>query len=175
MRSLVSPPASAAPSTHLLIVNDHQQLRWTLTDECMIFESRRADTACRAVRRCDEALIYATEGCFQGWAPGRVIGLATVTSDVGPLGQPVILQGRRFASGGSLRIHGLTPYDEGVVLRDLAPYLHTFADRKPWSAPLGWPPLTLPPSDADLLRRELQPLLRPYSATVGGYDFPGAA
>ncbi|MDX3225538.1 hypothetical protein [Streptomyces sp. ME19-01-6] len=175
MKNTIPLPASAAPSTHLLIVNHHQPLRWVLTDQRMAFESRRADTARRAVRRYDEALIYATAGCFQGSAPGRVIGLATVTGAVGPLARPVAFQGRRFVSGCSLRVHGLTPYGEGVALRDLVPCLRTFAGRGSWGVLLRRPALTLSPPDADLLRRELQPLLRPYDATVGGYDVPSAA
>ncbi|MER7789571.1 hypothetical protein [Streptomyces sp. NPDC097640] len=175
MRNLTPLQATAAPTTHLLIVNHQQLLHWILNDGHMAFEELRADSARRAVRQHDEALIYATADCFRGSARGKVIALATVTSAVRTLEQPVTFQARRFVAGCSLRVHGLAPYGEGVDLRGLVPDLGIFRGHSSWGVRLRRPFATASPRDADLIRRDLQPFLRPYGATIGGYDIHGGA
>ncbi|MEW1778704.1 hypothetical protein [Streptomyces sp. NPDC086777] len=64
---------------------------------------------------------------------------------------------------------GLAPFREGLVLRDLVPWLSVFPDPATWSVRMRRASLTLPPADAELVRTELEPLLRPYGETREGY------
>ncbi|MCZ0993388.1 hypothetical protein O1L44_10125 [Streptomyces noursei] len=97
------------------------------------------------------------------------MGLATVTSEVSVLADPVSFGDRDFTSGCTLQVHGLAPRHEGVILADLVPQLQVFPKPDSWSATLRRASLRLPEPDADLLRRELQPMLRPRGSILGQY------
>ncbi|MGW4321111.1 hypothetical protein ACWEMW_18245 [Streptomyces sp. NPDC004684] len=83
-----------------------------------------------SLNKGDEVLLYTTRGCYGNPTrdQGRVIGLATLTSEVSTLREPVRFKERRFTEGCSLRIHALTPFGEGVALRDLVGRLQVFPD-----------------------------------------------
>ncbi len=70
---------------------------------------------------------------------------------------------------------GLAPFREGLVLRDPVPRLSVFAAPATWSVRMRRASLTLPSADAELVRRELDPLLRPYGETREGYRWEPAA
>ncbi|MFG3110696.1 EVE domain-containing protein [Streptomyces tendae] len=161
-----------ASATHLLILNDHEPLAWVLENQRMAFPAGRTQQSL-SLGKGDEILLYTTRGCFGNPTRdlGRVIGLATVTSEVRTLDSPVLIQARRFTEGCRLRVHGLTPFREGVALRDLVPDLQVFPDPKHWSFRMRRASLRLPEADATLIKRELQPLLKPYGAMVGAYSF----
>lgn len=162
--------ASNAPATHLLIISDREPLAWVLEDQRMAFPAGRT-RASLSLNKGDEVLIYTTRGCFGNPTRdlGRVIGLATLTSEVSTLNQAVTFGERRFTEGCRLRIHGLAPFREGVVLRDLVNDLQVFPGPRSWSVRLRRAALRLPEPDAGLIKRELQPLLKPYGAVVGDY------
>lgn len=119
----------------------------------------------------DQALLYTTRGCYRNPTRdrGRVMGLAVVTSPVETLPEPVVFGERRFSSGCALRVDGLAPVREGVVLADLVPRLKVFPDARSWSVRMRRASLPLPPADAELLTRELRPLLEPRSERIADY------
>jgi hypothetical protein len=167
---MISPDA---PATHLLIISAHEPLAWVLEGQQMAFPAGRARSSLR-LKKGDEVLLYTTRGCFGNPTRdlGRVIGLATLTSEVSTLDAPVTFQDRRFTEGCRLRIHGLAPFREGVVLRDLVNDLQVFPEPRNWSVRMRRASLRLPEPDASLVKRELQPLLKPYSAMVDDYSVP---
>jgi hypothetical protein len=163
--------SSDAPATHLLIISDREPLAWVLESQRMAFPAGRTRSSL-SLRKGDEVLLYTTRGCFGNPTRdlGRVIGLATLTSEVSTLDEPVTFQERRFTEGCRLRIHGLTPFGEGVVLRDLVDHLQVFPEPRTWSVRMRRASLKLPETDAALIKRELQPLLKPYSSVVSDYS-----
>ncbi|MFF5392207.1 hypothetical protein ACFY5H_28355 [Streptomyces sp. NPDC013012] len=161
------------PATHLLIISDHEPLAWVLEGQRMAFPAGRTRESL-TVDKGDEVLLYTTCGCFgnQTRDLGRVIGLATLTSEVSTLDRPVMFRERRFTEGCRLRIHGLATFREGVVLRDLVDHLQVFPEPRNWSVRMRRASLKLPETDAALIKRELQPLLKPYKDVVGDYALP---
>ena len=158
------------PSTHLLIIGDRAALSWVLTEQRMAFPAGRSKAA-RALEEGDEIFLYTTRSCFRNPTRdlGRVIGRAAVASPVRALGEPVTFGDRSFTEGCHLEVSGLARFREGLVLRDLVPRLSVFPDPATWSVHMRGASLTLPPVDADLVRTELEPLLRPYNEAVEEY------
>ncbi|MEU7021613.1 hypothetical protein ABZ990_13255 [Streptomyces sp. NPDC046203] len=155
-------------ATNLIILSDREPLAWVLENQRMAFPAGRSTGL---PEKGDEILLYTTRGCFRnpGRDRGRIMGLATVTSEVAALPEPVSFDGRNFTSGCTLQVHGLAPRNEGVILADLVPQLQVFPDPKTWSVRMRRASLKLPEPDADLLRRELQPILRTRTAVLGQY------
>ncbi|MGW3437953.1 hypothetical protein ACWDB3_12330 [Streptomyces bacillaris] len=155
-------------ATHLIIIGDREPLAWVLERQCMAFPARRTTGL---PKQGDEVLLYTTRGCYRtpGRDRGRIMGLATVTSKVSPLQEPISFGDRHFTSGCTLRVHGLAPRHEGVVLADLVPQLQVFPEPGSWSARMRRASLELPEPDTDLLRRELQPMLQPRGPLLGQY------
>ncbi|MET9772707.1 hypothetical protein ABZ023_00400 [Streptomyces sp. NPDC006367] len=155
-------------ATHLIIISDREPLAWVLENQRMAFPARRTTGL---PEKGDEILLYTTRGCFRnpGRDRGRIMGLATVTSEVVALPDPVAFGDRVFTSGCTLQVHGLAPRHEGVALADLVPHLQVFPEPRSWSVRMRRASLRLPEPDADLLRRELQPLLLPRGAVLGQY------
>ncbi|MGJ3561745.1 hypothetical protein ACR6C2_39990 [Streptomyces sp. INA 01156] len=71
--------------------------------------------------------------------------------------------------GCRLDVSGLAPFRDGLVLRNLVPRLSVFPDPATWSVRMRRASLALPPGDADLVRTELEPLLRPYDEAADAY------
>ncbi|MGW5420201.1 hypothetical protein [Streptomyces sp. NPDC003943] len=155
-------------ATHLIIIGDREPLAWVLESQRMAFPTGRSTGL---PEKGDEVLLYTTRGCYRnpGRDRGRIMGLATVTSEVAALPDPVSFGGRDFTSGCTLQVHGLAPRHEGVILADLVPQLQVFPDPKTWSVRMRRASLRLPEPDADLLRRELQPMLKTRTAVLGQY------
>ncbi|MGW1809157.1 hypothetical protein [Streptomyces sp. NPDC002078] len=160
-------------TTHLVIISDRTALSWVLTDQRMAFPPSRVRAA-QAINAGDEVLLYSTRSCFRNPTRdlGRILGHATVFSRVHTLAEPVVFGERHFTEGCDLAIHGLAPFREGVALREHVHRLSVFPDPKSWSVRMRRPSLPLPEADADLLRSELRPLLKPYAETVEAYRWP---
>ncbi|MEU6071237.1 hypothetical protein ABZ864_44065 [Streptomyces sp. NPDC047082] len=163
------------PSTHLLIIGDRAALSWVVTEQRMAFPAGRAKAA-RALGEGDEIFLYTTRGCFRNPTRdlGRIVARATIASPVRVLDEPVVFSDRSFTEGCRLQVSGLAPFREGLVLRDLVPRLSVFPDPTTWSVRMRRASLTLPPGDADLVRTELEPLLRPYGEVRDGYRWEPA-
>ncbi|MDT0468368.1 hypothetical protein [Streptomyces gibsoniae] len=163
------------PSTHLLIIGDRAALSWVVTEQRMAFPAGRAKAA-RALGEGDETFLYTTRGCFRNPTRdlGRIVARATIASPVRVLDEPVVFNDRCFTEGCRLQVSGLAPFREGLVLRDLVPRLSVFPDPTTWSVRMRRASLTLPPGDADLVRTELEPQLRPYGEVRDGYRWEPA-
>jgi hypothetical protein len=163
-------------TSHLLIISDRAALSWVLTEQRMAFPAGRARLA-HALGEGDEVMLYSTRGCFGNPTRdlGRVIGLAAVTSPVRVLDEPVRFGDRTYPEGCHLAFRGLARFREGVALRDLVHRLSVFPDPATWSVRMRRALLTLPEHDADIIRGELQPLLRPYRNTVKDYQWEAAS
>lgn len=124
----------------------------------------------------DKVFLYATRGYFRNPTRdlGRVVGLAAITSPLWILDEPVVFNDRFFTEGCRLKVPGPAPFREGLVLRDLVPRLSVFSDSATWSVRMRRASLTLPPGDVDLVRTELEPLLRPISEGWDGYRWESA-
>ncbi|MER6062435.1 hypothetical protein ABT167_14820 [Streptomyces sp. NPDC001792] len=155
-------------TTHLIIISDREPLAWVLENQQMAFPAGRT---AGLPEKGDVILLYTTRGCYRNPTRdrGRIMGLATVTSEVAALTEPVSFGDRDFTSGCTLQVHGLAPRHEGVILADLVPRLQVFPKPESWSARMRRASLRLPEPDADLLRRELQPMLRPRRSVLGQY------
>ena len=156
--------------SYLLVIGDAAPLAWVLAEQRMAFPAlRRSEVA--ALEIGDELLIYTTRGCFHNpnRDPGRVMGLALVRSDVHDLAEPVVFGERRYTSGCTLDIKGIAPLRDGVELRPLVPRLHAFPDARTWSIRLRRPLVRLDEHDAALLRRQVNPLLKPLNSQLDAY------
>lgn len=164
------------PSTHLLIIGDRAALSWVVTEQRTAFPAGRVKAA-RVLEEGDEIFLCTTRGCFRNPTRdlGRVIGRATVASAVQVLDEPVVFGERSFTEGCRLEFSGLAPFREGLVLRDLVPRLSVFPDPATWSVRMRRASLPLPARDAELVRTQLEPLLRPYDEVAGDYHWEPAS
>ncbi|WP_406259484.1 hypothetical protein OIA45_13445 [Streptomyces chartreusis] len=164
------------PPAYLLIIGDRAALSWVITEQRMAFPAGRSKGA-RALAEGEEVFLNATRGCFRNPTRdlGRVIGRATITSPVRVLDEPVVFNERSATEGCRVKVSGLAPFREGLVLRDLVPRLSVFPDSATWSVRMRRASLTLPPADAELVRTELEPLLRSYGETREGYRWEPVA
>nr|WP_033273642.1 hypothetical protein [Actinospica acidiphila] len=163
-------------SAHLLIIGDRAALSWVVTEQRMAFPPGRAKAA-RALEEGDEVFLYTTRGCFRNPTRdlGRVIARASVATPVRVLDESVVFGDRSFTEGRRLEVSGLAPFRDGLVLRDLVPRLSVFPDPATWSVRMRRASLALPPGDADLVRAELDPLLRPYDEAADAYRWKPAS
>ncbi|MGX4688707.1 hypothetical protein [Streptomyces sp. JNUCC 63] len=158
------------PSSHLLIIGDRAALSWVVAEQRMAFPAGRAKAA-HALEEGDEIFLYTTRGCFRNPTRdlGRLVGRATIASPVRALDEPVVFGERVFPEGCRLDVSGLARFREGLVLRDLVPRLAVFPDPATWSVRMRRASLTLPAADADLVRAQLGPWLRPYDEVAEAY------
>lgn len=152
--------AGTEPSAHLLVIGEREALVWLLSKQRMAFPAHRAAEA-GALTPGDLLLIYTTRGCFHNPTRdrGRIVGEATVASDVKPLQQPVVFQQRQYAIGCRLTLGGLAPRPQGVELAPLVRQLQAFPDPATWSVRMRRTVVPLPASDVALLREALAPHL----------------
>ncbi|OKJ03892.1 hypothetical protein AMK18_01500 [Streptomyces sp. CB01249] len=155
-------------ATHLIIIGDREPLSWVLENQRMAFPAGRTTGF---PEKDDEIFVYTTRACYRnpGRDRGRIMGHATATSEVTSLAEPLSFGAKVFTSGCTLRVHGLARRHDGVILSDLVPQLQVFPDPKSWSARIRRASLVLPEPDADLLRRELQPMLKTRTSVLGQY------
>lgn len=144
-------------SSYLLVIGEREALAWILRESRMAFPA----TTRREVDRLevgDTLFLLTTRGCFHN--PGRdrtrVIGRATVTSEVAPLDTVPHIAGRDFPRGCDMEIHTLTPYLEGVELAPLVPRLEAFAGSAAWGMRLRRPLVSLGTSDDVEIDKELR-------------------
>jgi len=155
---------------YLLILGDRDAIAWVLSEQRMAFPpTARAEVD--RLAEGDVLLVYATRGAFGNPTRdrGRVIARAVVTSPVVALEEPVVFGERSFPRGCRLRIETLAPWGSGVELQPLVERLAAFPDPRSWSVRLRRPLLHLPPGDAALLTRKLQPVAGDPAEHLAGY------
>jgi hypothetical protein len=156
--------------SYLLVLGEVTALAWVLAEQRMAFSAQSKSQA-RALEIGDELLLYTTRGCFHNPTRdrGRVMGVAIVKSNTRELSEPVVFEQRRYVTGCDLGVQGLTPLRGGVDLGSMVPELSAFAGRTHWNMSLRRPLVPLAPRDADILKRELTPLLQHYERYLGDY------
>jgi hypothetical protein len=119
----------------------------------------------------DELFIYTARGAFKNPTRdrGRVVGRAVVTSAVTEFDEPVEISGREYPRGCEIRVETLAPWQSGVDLAAFVDQLKAFPNPKAWSIYLRRPLLHLPPRDARLLERRLEPLVGTLNDNIQGY------
>jgi hypothetical protein len=144
------------PSAYLLIISDREALAWILSSQRMAFPELRSRSAAR-LRPNDNLLLYTTSRCFGNSTNGRgrVIGHATVQSDVTVLDTPIEFGVRRFPVGCSLSIDALAPHGAGVELAHYVPRMHAFPNASAWSVYLRRTLVALDDHDFKLLLKAL--------------------
>lgn len=157
-------------ASYLLILGDREAVAWVLSEERMAFSRNRAASA-RELIRGDRLLLYTTRGAFHNPTRdrGRVIGVASVASEVEELDQPIRVAGREFEFGCDLVIESLARLGEGIQLAPLVQQLRVFPQPAAWSAQMRRPLLRLPTADARLLLRDLDRVAGPVDEALEGY------
>ncbi|MEU6259195.1 hypothetical protein [Streptomyces sp. NPDC047043] len=77
------------------------------------------------------------------------------------LDEPVVCNERSYSEGCRLKVSGLAPFCEGLLLRDLVPRLTAFPAPATRSVRMRRASLTLPPANTELVCTELELLPRP--------------
>lgn len=156
----------------LLVIGDREPLAWILTEWKMAFPPYRSRDAGQ-VSKGDRLFLYTTRGCFHspGHDRGRVIGEATVTSEIATLKEPVEFGEQSFPMGCSLDITGLVPRGEGPEMIGLVDVLHLFASSNPksWGARLRRVLAPLDQHDARVLHTRLARVMKPVAEARTGY------
>lgn len=159
-------------SAYLLILSEREAVAWVLRESRMAFPPTNRSEVNR-LKPGDELFILTTRGCWHNPTRDRtrVIGLATVASEVVPYDRPIGIGGREFTRGCEIRVHALAPYLTGVELVPLVPRLAAFPDKRPgaWSIRLRRPLLEIGEQDAALLREELAAVTISPDVAIPGY------
>jgi hypothetical protein len=92
-----------------------------------------------------------------------------VRSKVHDLDEPIVFGERRYTSGCTLDIQGVASLRDGVELSPLVSQLHAFPDTRTWNFWLRRPLVRLDHHDAALLKRQLNPLLKPLNRRLDAY------
>jgi hypothetical protein len=147
-------------ATYLLIIGNREALGWILTSRRMAFpDASRPEV--RLIRIGDRLLIYTTRGAFGNPKRdrGRVVGTATVKSQVARLERPIRFGEREYPVGCDLDIGLVLPLGAGVELGPLVPELDTFAEhRQAWPMLLRRPLLRLTERDSERIGNRLKKL-----------------
>jgi hypothetical protein len=157
-------------NAYLLILGHREGLAWVLRNQKMAFSAARASDGKRLAVG-DRLFLYTSRGCFHNPTRdrGRVIGEATVASELRALPEPLLIGEREFAYTCDLELESLAPFRQGVVIANLVSDLKTFPDASTWSFKLRRPLLPLEPADATLIGRKLARLVGPPDETIDDY------
>ena len=158
------------PAAYLLVIGEREALAWILREGRMAFPSTPRREV-NQLRVGDQLFLLTTRGCFHN--PGRdatrIVGVATVVTPVMGLEPAVELVGRSFPSGCDIDLVSLAPYLTGVELVPLVPRLDAFEGASAWGMRLRKPLVPISHKDADLLTKQLRPLVTDLSSAVGSY------
>lgn len=149
-------------AAHLVVIGDREALRWVLESERIALPEPRYASQPRSFVVGDELFLYTTRGCFRNPTRdrGRVIGKATLTSDMARSGQPVVIGGRSFPYMAALRIETLAPIGDGVDMAGIAEELSCFPKSDRWAMYLRRSVVPLSLEDKQLIDRLLRPFVR---------------
>ncbi|GAA5036453.1 hypothetical protein GCM10023317_90380 [Actinopolymorpha pittospori] len=157
-------------SSFLLVLGEREALAWVLRERRMAFTGLRR----REVERLsvgDELFLLTTRGCFHNPTRDRtrLIGRATVASEVTPLLPAIELGSRTFTRGCSLDIQLLAPYLSGVELSLLVPMLDSFPSGDTWGIWLRRSLVSLCSRDAATVRAAVDEACGAFDTEVTAY------
>jgi hypothetical protein len=155
---------------HLLLLSERSALAWVLREQRMAFSAQRA-TRARTLPIGHRLFLYTTRGCYHNPTRdrGRIIGVATVQSQVLELDTPVLFAGRTFTVGCRLDVSKLAWRGAGIELAPLVPNLATFENKRGWGAKMRQTLVPLADEDVPILDRLLIPLLVPRLRALDSY------
>src|SRR5690349_15004115 len=107
-------------TAYLVILGHRDAIRWVLSEQRMAFPATpRAEV--RALAAGDQLYLYATRGAWLNPTRdrGRVIAVASATTAVRALDEPLEIAGRTFVSACDLKLRGVVPYPGGLELQPL--------------------------------------------------------
>jgi hypothetical protein len=154
--------------TFLLLLGTPEGLAYVLRERRMAFPPTRPIR----LEVANQVLLYTTRGVFRRPPRdlGRVVGTGEIASPVVPLASQRQIAGRVYTSGCELKITGLAPLGEGVVLASIVEQLEVFQPYpQAWSARMRRSILPLPPRDVEVIFAQLEPTLRDPSETASAY------
>ncbi len=156
--------------SYLLIIGDRVPLQWVLQEQRMAVPTYRRGAAAR-LSKGDALFLYTTRGCFHnpGRDRGRVIGSAEALNAPVVLEEPVLIEGVCYPVGCDIELRKLAPKRKGVELAPLVLKMTTFTNKRAWAATIRRPLLKLTKEDANLLARELDPVVVPAREAVDSY------
>jgi hypothetical protein len=149
-------------NAYLLILGHREGLAWVLRNQKMAFSAARASDGKRLAVG-DRLYLYTSRGCFHNPTRdrGRVIGEATVASELRALPETLLIGEREFAYTCDLELESLAPFRQGVVIANLVSDLKTFPDASTWSFKLRRPLLLLEAGGCHADRAQAGPARRP--------------
>lgn len=153
---------------YLMMLATRRGLAYVLRERKMAFPPTRPIR----LRVGDGLLLYTSRGIFgnPNRDPGRVVGVAEVMSPVLPFQEELLIAGRVYASGCDLKLTGLAPLGEGIILADIVGELAVFQPNpSTWGIHMRRSVLPLPSQDAELILARLKPLLCGPDETAGAY------
>jgi hypothetical protein len=157
-------------ASYLLIISEAQALRWIVSNRRMAFAAHRTRDAGR-IAVGDRLLMFTTRGCFHNPTRdrSRLVGEAEVSSAVTTLDEPLEIAGRQFASACDLALLTLARLREGCEFAPLVKHLSIFPDERSWPVRLRRTLVSLPTSDAELLRHQLYEVVEEGEVQAGSY------
>ncbi|PNH86115.1 hypothetical protein CXZ05_03160 [Arthrobacter sp. AFG20] len=158
-------------TAYLLVLDEREAILWVLLNEQMAFPATpRREVS--ALRPGDELFLLTTRGAYH--SPNRdrtrVIGTASVQSEVSQLDPQVEIAGRTFASGCRIKLQTLAPCRTGPDIGLLAPQIHALRGQKNWGQLLRRALVPIDDSDVMLFSRELQDHIRPLDESLLTYS-----
>ena len=155
----------------LVPIADREPLAWIVQERRTAFAAHRAREAA-GLEPGDVLFLYTTRGCFRNPTRdrGRVISLAVVRKTIHTPDRIPKFRGHAYPHVVELEIASLAPLRDGVELAPLIPKLQrTFPDPRSWSIRMHRALVPLDPQDAELIAKELVPVVRPYEVSAPGY------
>jgi hypothetical protein len=157
-----------AQATYLMILSTSEGLTYVLRERRMAFPPTRQIR----LDIGDQVLLYSARSLFgnPNRDRGRVIGTAEVVSPLTQFDSELQIAGRIYTSGCELKITGLAPLGQGVVLADIVQDLEAFQPNPDtWSVRLRRSLLPLTPRDAGIVYASLKAILCDPGETIGAY------
>jgi hypothetical protein len=158
-------------ASYLLVLGEREAIRWVLVNKQMAFPATpRKEVS--ALRPGDKLFLLTTRGAYHNPTRDRtrIIGTATVTSQVSRLDVSIEIAGRLFESSCRIRVESLATCLSGLEVSPLVPRIDELRGYKNWGMRLRRPLVPLTEADARYLHQELQTHLAPLDEALRSYE-----
>jgi hypothetical protein len=152
----------------LIILGNLQGLAYVLREERMAFSPKRRVR----LDSGDHVFLYTTRGLFGNPKRdrSRIIGVAEVISAIKVFDSELYIDGRIYISGCKLKLKGLAPLGEGLVMNEIVESLDMFKpDPQTWSIRLRRSLVPLGKHDSKIISDALQNVIREPKETTLAY------